>query len=292
MKIKYYNKVDNLSTLSDKEKVVLNKVSEKYKFRTNSYYNALIDWSDTNDPLRKIVIPDEDELIHWGTLDSSNEVSYQPVESLEHKYGSTALLLCNDVCGAYCRFCFRKRLFQDENDEVKKDLSKAIAYIKNHKEINNVLLTGGDPLMMSNRRLFFILGELRNISHVKVVRIGTKMLAFNPYCILDNDELIDFFKTYSQFKKVYFMLHFNHPREITEELISAVKKVQNAGIATLNQTPIIKGVNDSADILADLLNKLSFLGVFPYYIFCCRPTAGNYSYAIPIEEGYRIWIHR
>lgn len=289
MKIKYYTKVDTIPKLSDKKKVALKAVSKKYTFRTNSYYNSLIDWDDKNDPLRRIVIPDEDELINWGTLDSSNEVNYQPVEALEHKYSSTALLLCNDVCGAYCRFCFRKRLFQEDNDEVQRDLSKAIAYIKNHKEINNVLLTGGDPLMMSNGRISSILNKLKDISHVKIIRIGTKMLAFNPFCIIENDELVDFFAAYSNFKKVYFMLHFNHPREITEEAILAIRKVQNAGIATINQTPIIKGVNDNEGLLSELLNTLSFLGVFPYYIFCCRPTAGNYTYAIPIEEGYRIF---
>lgn len=290
MKIKYYSKIDSIPSISEEKKKELIKVTDKYKFRTNSYYNSLIDWSDENDPLKRIIIPDEAELINWGALDTSNETKYQPVEGLEHKYSSTALLLCNDVCGAYCRFCFRKRLFQDDNDEVKRDLSKAIAYIKEHKEINNVLLTGGDPLMMSNRRIFSILNELKKIPHVKIVRFGTKMIGFNPFCISDNDELVNFLKEYSLVKKVYFMLHFNHPREITDEATEAIVKLQTAGIATVNQTPIIKGVNDDVDTLSELLRKLSYLGVSPYYIFCCRPTAGNYTYAVELERGYTIFL--
>lgn len=279
-----------MEELNLEEREVFSIVSQKFKFRTNTYYNSLIDWNDPNDPLRRIVIPDGDELINWGTLDASGEINYQPLEGLEYKYTDTALLLCNEVCGAYCRFCFRKRLFQDDNDEVKKDITAGLEYIRANSNINNVLLTGGDPLMLSNKRIKDILDRIMLIEHVKIIRFGTKMLAFDPVKISDNIELLEFLKDFSKHKKVYFMLHFNHPRELTQEAIQAVEAVQLCGITTVNQTPIIKGVNDNASVLSELFAELSFIGVLPYYVFSCRPTEGNYTYAVPIEEAYAIFI--
>lgn len=289
-KTKYISDVHKMKELDSNEKQVFSKVSEQFKFRTNSYYNALIDWTDPNDPLRRVVIPDADELINWGTLDASDEIRYQPVEGLEHKYPNTALLLCNEVCGAYCRFCFRKRLFKDENDEVKKDVFAGIAYIQKHKGIDNVLLTGGDPLMLSNRRIMDILDRLKTIQHVKVIRFGTKMLGFDPLKISENKVLLDYLSDYSLHKKVYFMLHFNHPREMTSEALHAIQAIQTCGVITVNQTPIIRGVNDNVETMTQLFSDLSFAGVLPYYVFSCRPTAGNFTYAVPVEEAYAIFI--
>src|SRR5690606_32856344 len=130
-------------------------------------------------------------------LDASNEAAVTVEKGVQHKYRDTALLLCNEVCGAYCRYCFRKRLFMDGNDEVSIDVSRGIEYIRQHPEINNVLLTGGDPLLMATRRLREILARLREIPHVKIIRIGTKMPAFNPWRVLDDPELLDAISTYS-----------------------------------------------------------------------------------------------
>ena len=160
-KIKYLTKLEQIPQLTEKEREEMQKVNDRFVFRTNDYYQSLIDWNDPNDPIKRIIMPDVEELNEWGQLDASNEEKYTKVHGLEHKYTSTALLLVNEVCAAYCRFCFRKRLFMNENDEGTKDISEGLEYIKNNKEINNVLLTGGDPLVLSTSKLEPIIHKLR-----------------------------------------------------------------------------------------------------------------------------------
>ncbi len=289
-KVKYVTRLDQVPQLSGKEREGLEKVNEKFVFRSNEYYQSLIDWEDPNDPIRRIVIPEVQELGDWGQLDASNEERYTPVKGLEHKYSSTALLLVNEVCAAYCRFCFRKRLFMDENDEVTKDISEGLRYIREHREISNVLLTGGDPLIMSTSKLAPIIEKLRQVDHVQIIRIGTKIPAFNPFRIIDDPSLLEMIQKYStDEKKIYIMAHFNHPRELTGEAIKGLNLLMRAGAIVVNQTPLIRGVNDDPDILSKLFNKLSYIGVPPYYVFLCRPTLGNEPYALPVEKGYQIF---
>ncbi|MFZ0391437.1 MAG: KamA family radical SAM protein [Calditrichia bacterium] len=288
----YITKLDKISQLNPKELKELSAVTDKFAFRTNSYYQQLIDWNDPDDPIRRLVIPDASELEVWGKLDASEEHSFQKVPGLEHKYQYTALMLINDVCGAYCRFCFRKRLFMDTNDEVVRDISEGIEYIKEHKEISNVLLTGGDPLVMSTRKLDNIVKQVADIKHVKIIRLGSKMPAFNPYRIINDPDLVEMFSKYSNNgTKIYLMAHFNHPRELTKEAILSMNLIQKAGAVTVNQTPILKGINDNPEVLAELFNQLSYAGIPPYYVFQCRPTAGNKEYAVPVEKGLEIFEH-
>jgi len=287
---KYLTKLAQIPQLSEAERSDLEKVNEQFVFRTNDYYQSLIDWNDPDDPIRRIVMPDIQELDDWGQLDASNEEKYTKVKGLEHKYTSTALLLVNEVCAAYCRFCFRKRLFMDENDEVTKDITEGLEYIREHKEITNVLLTGGDPMIMSTSKLEPIIKQIREIDHVKIIRIGTKIPAFNPYKITDDPSLHEMIRTYStDEKKIYIMAHFNHPRELTEIAVKGLNMLMQSGAIVVNQTPLIKGVNDDPDVLAELFNRLSFIGVPPYYVFLCRPTLGNEPFAIPVEDGYEIF---
>src|ERR1700761_3103886 len=150
---KYLTKIDQVSTISPQEKKDLRPVAEKFVFRTNEYYQSLIDWNDPADPIRRIITPEVSELEGFGEWDASDEASFTKVRGLEHKYSDTALLLVNNVCGGYCRFCFRKRLFTNDNDEVTNDLSETLPYLQQHNEINNVLLTGGDPLILSTAKL-------------------------------------------------------------------------------------------------------------------------------------------
>jgi len=289
-KIKYLTKLEQIPQLTEKEREEMQKVNDRFVFRTNDYYQSLIDWNDPNDPIKRIIMPDTAELNEWGQLDASNEEKYTKVHGLEHKYTSTALLLVNEVCAAYCRFCFRKRLFMNENDEVTKDISEGLEYIKNNKEINNVLLTGGDPLVLSTSKLEPIIQKLREIEHVKIIRIGTKIPAFNPFRILNDQSLLEMFRKYStNEKKIYVMAHFNHPRELTDKAVEGLNALMNSGVTLVNQTPLVKGVNDDPDVLADLFLKLSFIGVPPYYVFLCRPTLGNETYSVPVEKGYEIF---
>jgi lysine 2,3-aminomutase len=284
------SQVEALKNLPERERQKMLQVEERYAFRSNAYYNSLIDWDDPRDPIRRIVIPDQDELLQWGQLDASGEHNYAKVPGLEHKYEDTALLLVSEVCGALCRFCFRKRLFMAGNKEVSRDVSQGLAYIKKHREINNVLLTGGDPLLLSTRKLGDIIRQLRGIEHVRIIRIGSKMPAFNPHRFLDDPELLEMFRTYSlPERRIYLMAHFNHPRELTREAIRALTLIQKSGVCVMNQTPMIRGVNNDPEILSELLNRLSYLGAAPYYVFQCRPTKGNAAYTVPIEEGYEIF---
>ena len=289
-KIKYLTKLEQIPQLSGKEREEMQKVNDKFVFRTNDYYQSLINWDDPNDPIKRIIMPDVEELNEWGQLDASNEEKYTKVHGLEHKYTSTALLLVNEVCAAYCRFCFRKRLFMNENDEVTKDISEGLEYIRNNREINNVLLTGGDPLILSTSKLEPIIKKLREIDHVKIIRIGTKVPAFNPFRILNDPSLLEMFRKYStNEKKVYVMAHFNHPRELTDKAVEGLNALMNSGVSLVNQTPLVKGVNDDPDVLTELFSKLSYIGVPPYYVFLCRPTLGNETYSVPVEKGYEIF---
>ncbi len=289
-KVKYFTKISKIDGLNENEKEDLKEVEEKFVFRSNDYYNSLIDWNDENDPIRKIVIPEVSELEQWGALDASNEHKYTVANGLEHKYKDTALIIFNDMCGAYCRFCFRKRLFIKGNDDTVRDLDGAIEYIRSHKEINNILITGGDPLVVSTSKIESLIKKIRGIDHVKIIRIGSKMLSFNPYRVLDDPSLLDMISKYSlPEKKIYIMNHFNHPRELTPEAIKAINLVMDAGAIVVNQTPIIKGVNDNTEVLKELFEKLSFIGVPPYYVFGCRPTEGNKSYTVPVEKAFEMF---
>ncbi|MBN1291710.1 MAG: KamA family radical SAM protein [Candidatus Latescibacteria bacterium] len=286
---KYITNLENLTNLSHRERFELQEVAQTHAFRSNEYYLSLIDWDDPNDPIRRLIVPDMAELEPWGRLDASNEKLYTKVPGLEHKYEHVALLLVNDVCGGICRFCFRKRIFMNSNDEVARDITPGLNYIRKHTELNNILLTGGDPLILSTRRLEKIISQLREIDHVQLIRIGSKMPAFNPFRILNDPALLDMFEKYSTpEKKIYLMTHFNHPRELTDVAIEALHKVHKAGVVTANQTPIIRGINDDPEVLAELLDKLSFIGVPPYYVFQCRPTQGNKHLAVPVERAYEI----
>ena len=287
---KYLTRLEQIPQLDSDEREQLEKVNEQFVFRSNEYYQSLIDWDDPEDPIRRIIMPDVQELDDWGQLDASNEEKYTKVKGLEHKYTSTALLLVNEVCAAYCRFCFRKRLFMNENEEVTKDVSDGLEYIREHPEVTNVLLTGGDPMIMSTSKLEPIIQKIREIDHVKIIRIGTKIPAFNPYRIINDPSLHEMIRTYStDEKKIYIMAHFNHPNELTPVAVKGLNMLMQSGAIVVNQTPMIRGVNDDPEVLAELFNRLSFIGIPPYYVFLCRPTLGNQPFAIPVEEGYEIF---
>ncbi len=288
--MKYIKRMDQIPQITEAERTALQPVAEAYAFRVSEYYLGLIDWNDPADPIRQLVIPNSSELNDWGKLDASNEAANTVVPGVQHKYPDTALLLCNEVCGAYCRYCFRKRLFMNDNDEAVKDLSAGFEYIRNHPEITNVLLTGGDPMLLSTRRLTETIETLRSIDHVKIIRIGTKMTAFNPWRVLDDAPLLEMLAKHSTpHKRIYFMNHFDHPRELTDPAIEGLDKLIRAGVIMTNQCPMIAGINDDPEVLSELFRKLSWIGCPPYYLFQGRPTAGNDPYKVPIVRGWEIF---
>ncbi|OPX70596.1 MAG: L-lysine 2,3-aminomutase [Methanoregulaceae archaeon PtaB.Bin108] len=283
------DELDNMVGLTPTEREEMENVTEKFPFRANEYYLSLIDWKDRQDPLRRIVVPDPRELKGGGCMDPSRERDYTRLPGLQHKYDQTGLLLLTDVCGGICRFCFRKRLFLKCERETIRDVSAGLEYIKAHREITNVLLTGGDPFTLETHRLGAILKELREIEHVNIIRIGSKMLAYNPYRFLTDPGLIDVLSRYSTpEKRIYIMAHFNHPREMTEVSMQAVEKLHRAGIVVVNQTPVLNEVNSDPRIFTQLFRTLSFVGVSPYYVFQCRPSLGNLLFQTPVEHSYDI----
>jgi KamA family protein len=288
-KLCYYTDIRDLPHLSAGEKGNLYPVTEQFAFRANDYYLSLINWDDPADPIRRLIIPHPDELETWGRLDPSNEQTYTVLPGLEHKYNTTVLLLVSNVCEGICRYCFRKRVFIHPQQDVLRDLPAALEYIRKHGEITNVLLTGGDPLVLTTRKLEKIIAPLREISHVQIIRIGTRIPVFNPYRILDDPDLPGMLGRYClPDKKIYIMTHFAHPRELTATAMEAVHRLQKAGAILCNQCPLIRGVNDDPPVLALLMRKCSFAGIVPYYLFQCRPALGNHAYTVPIEEGYDI----
>jgi lysine 2,3-aminomutase len=289
-RVKYIHDVDRIPNIPEQQRAELRKVAKLYVFRANDYYLSLIDWNDPRDPIRQLIIPHVEELNDWGRLDASNEASVTVGHGVQHKYEDTVLLLCNEVCGAYCRYCFRKRLFMNDNAEVTKDVSAGIRYIAEHPEVTNVLLTGGDPLIMSTRRLREIISQLRAIPHVRIIRIGSKIPAFNPFRILNDAGLQDLLRTHSTpERRIYLMAHFDHPRELTVEAAASLAKYIECGVICVNQCPLIKGVNDDPNALGDLFRKLSWMGCPPYYLFQGRPTAGNEPYEVPLVRGWHIF---
>ena len=284
---KYYTDVAQLRRLAPAERERLQRVTELYSFRATDHYLSLIDWEDPADPIRRIIVPSLDELDCDGVLDPSNERANYVAPGCQHKYPHTALLICTETCAAYCRYCFRKRIFMDDS-EVERNLDGAFDYIAGNKRITNVLLTGGDPLTLSTRRLEEIMRRLREIDHVDLIRIGSKVLAFNPYRVLDDPDLLRMLSRYSTARKrIYIITHFDVVNELADATRRAIAKLLRSGVVLANQCPITRGVNDSPERIGALMHELAKVGIPQYYFFQCRPTAGNKPYAVPIAEGYR-----
>ncbi|MGA1848507.1 MAG: KamA family radical SAM protein [Thermoplasmatota archaeon] len=287
---RYLKDIGKVREIPPEERRRLEEVAKKYQFYANEYYLSLIDWTDPEDPIRKIIIPQEGEISNGGTLDPSNEKSFTVAKGMEHKYGPTALILASRACGGVCRFCFRKRIFMPDNVDAVPDLTKAFDYLEKHKEINNVLLSGGDPLVLPTKYLEQMLERLDSMDHIRFLRIGTKMVVYNPFRIIEDPSLTDMVRRFSRSRrKLYIITDINHPRELTKYSIKAINMLQEAGAVLSNQTPLLRGINDDKETLKELFNKLAAVGVPPYYVFQCRPTSGNRPFSVPIEEGYRIF---
>lgn len=267
----------------------LRSVTDTFAFRANDYYLRLIDWSDPHDPIRRLVVPCLDELRRFGELDVSDEAANTKLLGLQHKYRDTVLLLVTDQCGGFCRYCFRKRLFLPTTRETNRQIDAGLEYIRAHREVTDVLLTGGDPLTLPAARLGEIIDTVRAIEHVHTIRIGTKIPAFNPYQILRDRELQNVFRSHAaDAGRIYMMCHFDHPRELTRSAVAAITLLRELGVMCVNQCPIIAGVNDDADVLAELFQACTDSGCPQYYIFQCRPTAGNGAFEVPLVRSFEL----
>jgi KamA family protein len=275
--------------LSPDESRMMEKIIRIHPMRITPYYMTLIDWSDPADPIRKMAVPSVEELCLEGSCDTSGETENMILPGLQHKYSETALILATNQCAMYCRHCFRKRLVGLPNEEILKRFEDAAAYIAKHKEINNVLISGGDPLVLASEIIKRLLEVLDRIKNISFVRIGSRVPVTLP-ARLSDPKLLAILRKYSRSdKRLHVVTHFNHPREITPQSIGAVNNLLEAGVSVSNQTVLLRGVNDSPDTLAALMNRLVGVGVMPYYVFQCRPVKRvKHQFQVPLCEGSRI----
>jgi lysine 2,3-aminomutase len=294
MSTRYFNSIHKspLIEILDPDQVSkLESVERVYPFRSNEYYLSLINYNSPNDPIKRIILPDPQELAITGTLDPSGEEGYTPIPGVQHKYPQTALLLVSNTCAGICRFCFRKRLFTGENPPPTCDMKKAIDYLQAQPDLTDVLLSGGDPLMLDASKLDQILCKVRELPTKPIIRIGTKVPAYDPHRITDNSDLCDVLaKHATPEEKIYLISHFNHPHEVTDSSKSAISALKKTGVELTNQTPILDGVNNNPEVMASLFKMLAKIGVPPYYVFQCRPTSGNRHLTVPIEQAMHV-IH-
>lgn len=276
-------KVVNLTT---QEKNGIKAALNKLKMSITPYYATLIDPDDYDCPIRKQAIPtiDETKISESDSNDPLHETVDSPVPGLTHRYPDRVLLLITQQCSMYCRHCTRRRFAGHEDESLSVDnLLEAIKYIKNHKEVRDVLISGGDALCVSDEKLELVLKKLRDIDHVEIIRIGTRVPVVMPQRITKT--LCDIIKKYHP---VWINTHFNHPNEFTEESMLACKMLADAGIPLGNQSVLLKNVNDCPYIMKDLMQKMVKNRVRPYYIYQCDLSEGIEHFRTPVSTGIEI----
>jgi len=275
--------------LSDGEMTKLKEIIERYPMSIPKYYLSLINKDDPNDPIKKLCIPSIRETDMSGSFDTSGEADNTVVVGLQHKYSQTGMLLSTSNCAMYCRHCFRKRLVGQNDDEVNKHFEDIISYINEHKEMTNVLISGGDAFLNSNEKIENYLKELSAIDHLAYIRFGTRIPVVFPVRVYGDEELLNILERYNKIKQIYVVTHFNHPNEITDESAKAIEELRHRGIPVRNQTVLLKGINDNPETLEKLLRGLVRIGVIPYYVFQCRPVSGvKNQFQVPIKRAYEI----
>lgn len=260
----------------------IRKVARAFKTQITPYYAGLI--KHKGDPLYRQVVPDAAELErNTGLADPLNEDEDSPVPSVVHRYPDRLLFLVSHCCASYCRFCTRKRKVGDPSKIHPRYIEDGLDYIRSHPEIRDVIVSGGDPLMLSDARLEYILKELRAIPHLEILRIGTRVPCFLPQRV--TPKLAAMLKIYHP---LYVNVHFNHPDEITPEAAKALGLLADAGIPLGNQTVLLKGVNDDPAVMRRLMQKLLFVRVRPYYIYQADYVQGTDHLRTTVEKGLEI----
>ncbi|MEJ2614864.1 MAG: KamA family radical SAM protein [Ignavibacteriaceae bacterium] len=257
-------------------------LDEFFQARINPYYLSLIRYP--GDPIWLQCIPDKVELEDFDAQDDPlMEEAMSPVPNITHRYPDRALFLVTSQCGIYCRFCTRKRKVGDYEKISMKGLEIAFQYLEQHTEIRDVILSGGDPLMLTDTMLEKILIRLREIKHIEIIRLGTRMPVILPHRI--TDKLCNMIKKYHP---VYVNTHFNHPWEVTPQSSKACEMLANAGVPVGNQMVIMKGVNDDPAVVKELMQMLLKIRVRPYYMYMADETKGANHFRTSIETGLKI----
>ncbi|HYE94947.1 MAG TPA: KamA family radical SAM protein [Rubricoccaceae bacterium] len=271
-------------TASEREAV--EKTAGIFRWTITPYYASLMDPVDPNDPIRQQVVPQ-----HWelapdivGVVDPLDEVGHSPVKNLIHNYPDRVAFCVTSECAIYCRYCLRKRMVGDADFMMRRgELEEAIAYIAAHPAIRDVLLTGGDPLVFSDANLDWLLGKLRAIRHVEIVRLGSRLPVVNPFRI--TPELAAILKKHHP---VWLNTHFNHPNELTPEAAEACARLAEAGVPVGNQSVLLRGINDDPAVMKALSEGLVAMRVRPYYVYQAQLIGGTAHLRTTIEEGMHL----
>lgn len=270
---------------ADEEKT-LTQAESIFSYRSTLYYASLAKPEEPNDPIRRILLPSPQELKTNGQqlADPLGEDRHSPVPRLIHRYPDRVLFLVTDLCSVYCRYCTRKHFTGNDQAFVRSTpYQNALSYLQNAKGVREVILSGGDPLTLSDEILERVLSDLRAMEHLEIIRIGTRMPVVAPMRI--TEALAQMLRRY---KPVYLMTHFIHPRELTFEAASALEILVDHGIPVFNQMVLLNGINNSAAMVQALSRRLLFLRVKPYYMFQCDPSMGSDHFRTSIEQSAEI----
>ncbi len=275
--------------MADDERRQMEELLQRFPMSVTPYYLSLINWDDPDDPIRRMSIPSLEETDAAGRFDTSGEAENTVLTGVQHKYAQTAMVLSTNQCAMYCRHCFRRRLVGTSDEEVAAHFEEMRAYVQQHTEITNVLLSGGDALLNENTRLEKLLSLFADIPHLDAIRVASRTPVVFPARITDDDALIAILERYNSKKQLIFITHFNHPRELTSASLAALRRVRQLAIPVKNQAVLLRGVNDDPDTLAALLRGLVAAGVEPYYLFQCRPVAGVQArFQVPLAAGWQV----
>ncbi len=275
----------------------MRRAARRYPFAATAYYLSLIREPSPSDPIFRQCVPSAEELIERPGLsaDELGESSrYAPVPGLIHRYPNRVVVLCTTTCPTYCRHCTRKRLVGQPERELgfpgglsdARTVDAEVAYVRAKPQIRDVILSGGDPLSLPTARLERILARFRSVPSVEIIRVGTRAPVTLPSRI--DDALCDMLARYHP---VWVNTHFNHPREVTEEAAAACDRLLRRGIPVNNQAVLLRGVNDSPDVMEELCRALLRIRVRPYYLFQCDPVAGIEHFRTPVSRGVEIMQH-
>lgn len=288
-RIKSMEQLEKVIKVTDEERMAFAQSHEMFNMGITPYYASLIDGDDPNCPIRLQSVPKAGELtiLPSDMEDPLGEERDMPVPGITHRYPDRVLFYTTHNCPVYCRHCTRKRKVSDPSTAAQqKQLEEGLAYIESHKEIRDVVISGGDPLSNSDDRLEYILSRLRAMDHIQVFRIGTRNLVTLPQRVTDN-----FANMLRKYHPVFIHTHFNHPKECTKEAFDACAKLADAGCVINNQMVLLKGINDKPEIVKELNHKLLMMRVRPYYIFQCDMSQGISHFRTPVEVGINIIEH-
>ena len=286
------NRISNVEELkkiiniSPEEEENIGKVLNKFRVGITPYYASLMDKEDKNCPVRMQAVPTIMETYQSESdlEDPLSEDEDSTVDGITHRYPDRVLFLITDQCSMYCRHCTRRRFAGQQDSGVPKDkIEKCLEYIRKTPQVRDVLLSGGDALLVSDDRLEYIISELRKIDHVEIIRIGSRAPVVMPQRI--TDDLVNMLKKYHP---IWLNTHFNHPKEITEEAAEACRKLVDAGIPLGNQSVLLRGVNDCPHIMKDLVHDLVKMRVRPYYIYQCDLSMGIEHFRTKVSKGIEI----